>query len=48
MCGRRAGTSGIKMASWTNHRLIRQASLEEVREKSDKTLRPDWINLPGE
>jgi len=25
---------------------IRQASLQEVREKTDKTLRPDWINLP--
>jgi len=21
-------------------------SLQEVREKTDKTVRPDWINLP--
>jgi hypothetical protein len=28
--------------------ILRQASLKEVRERTDKTLRPDWINLPGE
>ena len=39
---------GIEMTSWTQDRLIRQASLKEVRERTDKTLRPDWINLPGE
>ena len=40
--------AGIEMTSWTQERLIRQASLKEVWERTDKTLRPDWINLPGE
>jgi bifunctional non-homologous end joining protein LigD len=40
--------AGIEMTSWTNDKLIRQASLKEVRERTDETLRPDWINLPGE
>jgi bifunctional non-homologous end joining protein LigD len=39
--------AGIEMTSWTQDRLIRQASLQEVRERTDKTLRPDWVNLPG-
>jgi hypothetical protein len=34
------------MTSWTQDPLVRQASLKEVRERTDKTLRPDWINLP--
>ena len=34
------------MTSWTNDGVIRQASLQEVRERTDKGLRPDWINLP--
>jgi hypothetical protein len=38
--------AGIEMTSWTQDRVIRQASLQEVRERKDKTLRPDWINLP--
>lgn len=40
--------AGIEMTSWTQGRLIRQASLQEVRERTDRTLRPDWINLPGD
>jgi bifunctional non-homologous end joining protein LigD len=40
--------AGIEMTSWTQDRVIRQASLKEVRERTDKTLRPDWINFPGE
>jgi bifunctional non-homologous end joining protein LigD len=40
--------AGIEMTSWTQDRVIRQASLQEVRERKDKTLRPDWINLPGD
>jgi hypothetical protein len=40
--------AGFEMTSWTNDGVIRQASLQEVRERTDKTLRPDWINLPGE
>jgi ATP-dependent DNA ligase len=40
--------AGIEMTSWTQDRLIRQASLQEVRERTDKTLRPDWVNLPGQ
>jgi hypothetical protein len=31
---------------WTNDGVIRQASLQEVRERTDKSFRPDWINLP--
>jgi hypothetical protein len=27
---------------------IRQALLQEVRERTDKGFRPDWINLPEE
>jgi bifunctional non-homologous end joining protein LigD len=27
---------------------IRQASLQEIRERTDKSFRPDWINLPKE
>jgi hypothetical protein len=38
--------AGFEMTSWTSDGVIRQASLQEVREQSDKTLRPDWINLP--
>jgi bifunctional non-homologous end joining protein LigD len=40
--------AGIEMTSWTNDGVIRQASLQEVRERTDKTFRPDWMNLPGE
>ena len=40
--------AGIEMTSWTNDRVIRQASLQEVRERTDKKLRLDWINLPEE
>lgn len=36
------------MTSWTIDRLIRQASLQEVREQSDKPLRADWVSLPTE
>lgn len=39
--------AGIEMTSWTNDGVIRQASLQEVRERTDKSFRPDWINLPG-
>jgi hypothetical protein len=28
--------------------VIRQASLQEVRERADKSFRPDWIHLPKE
>jgi hypothetical protein len=38
--------AGFEMMSWTNDGVIRQASLQEVRERSDEKLRPDWINLP--
>jgi bifunctional non-homologous end joining protein LigD len=38
--------AGFEMTSWTNDGVIRQASLQEVREKADKAFRPDWINLP--
>jgi bifunctional non-homologous end joining protein LigD len=38
--------AGFEMTSWTNDGVIRQASLQEVRERTDKTLRPDWISLP--
>src|SRR5688572_3373794 len=38
--------AGFEMTSWTNDGVIRQASLQEVRERTDKKLRPDWINLP--
>jgi bifunctional non-homologous end joining protein LigD len=40
--------AGFEMTSWTNDGVIRQASLQEVRERTDKSFRPDWINLPGE
>ena len=40
--------AGFEMTSWTNDGVIRQASLQEVRERSDKTFRPDWVNLPEE
>lgn len=40
--------AGIETTSWTQDRLIRQASLKEVRERTDRGLRPDWINLPGD
>ena len=39
--------AGIEFTSWTNDGVLRQASLQEVRERTDKTLRPDWINLLG-
>ena len=38
--------AGFEMTSWTNDGVIRQASLQEVRERTDKKFRPDWINLP--
>jgi hypothetical protein len=38
--------AGFEMTSWTSDGVIRQASLQEVRERTDKTFRPDWINLP--
>jgi hypothetical protein len=38
--------AGFEMTSCTNDGVVRQASLQEVRERTDKTLRPDWINLP--
>ncbi len=38
--------AGFEMTSWTNDGVIRQASLQEVRERTDKGFRPDWINLP--
>jgi ATP-dependent DNA ligase len=34
--------AGFEMTSWTNDGVIRQASLQQVRERTDKTLRPDW------
>ena len=37
---------GFEMTSWTNDGVIRQASLQEVGERTDKVLRPDWINPP--
>jgi bifunctional non-homologous end joining protein LigD len=40
--------AGFEMTSWTNDGVIRQASLQEVRERTDKSFRPDWINLPNE
>ena len=40
--------AGFEMTSWTNDGVIRQASLQEVRERSDKKFRPDWINLPSQ
>jgi hypothetical protein len=54
----RAATSGASkipvslsydsgLVGWTQDRVIRQALLKEVRERTDQTLRPDWINLPG-
>ena len=38
--------AGIEFTSWTQDGVLRQAALKEVRERSDKTLRPDWVNLP--
>jgi ATP-dependent DNA ligase len=38
--------AGFEMTSWTNDGVIRQASLQEVRERTDKKFRPDWVNLP--
>jgi bifunctional non-homologous end joining protein LigD len=38
--------AGFEMTSWTNDGVIRQASLQDVRERRDKGFRPDWINLP--
>jgi len=35
------------MTSWANDGVIRQASLQEVRERTVKGLGPNWINLPG-
>jgi bifunctional non-homologous end joining protein LigD len=40
--------AGFEMTSWTKDGVIRQASLQEVRERADKSFRPDWINLPKE
>lgn len=39
--------AAFEMTSWTNDGVIRQASLQEVRERTDKNFRPDWINPPG-
>jgi bifunctional non-homologous end joining protein LigD len=39
--------AGIEMTSWAQDRVIRQASLQEVRERTDETLLPDWVSLPG-
>jgi DNA ligase D-like protein (predicted ligase) len=33
--------AGIEFTSWTQDRLLRQASLQEVRERTDKSFRPD-------
>jgi len=40
--------AGIEFGTWTEDRVIRQSSLKKVRERTDKTLRPGWINLPGD
>jgi bifunctional non-homologous end joining protein LigD len=40
--------AGFEMTSWTNDGVIRQASLQEVRERTDRAFRPDWINPPGQ
>ena len=39
--------AGIEMSSWTNNGVIRQASLQEVRERTDNSFWSDWINLPA-
>jgi bifunctional non-homologous end joining protein LigD len=39
--------AGFEITSWTGDGVIRQASLQEVWERTDKRFRPDWINLPG-
>jgi len=38
--------AGIEHTSWTNDGVLRQASCKGVYERNDRTLRPDWINLP--
>ena len=40
--------AGIEHTSWTNDGVLRQASCKSVYERNDRTLRPDWINLPGD
>ena len=37
--------AGFEMTSWTNDGVIRQASLQEVRERTDKTL--SWVDHVG-
>ena len=39
--------AGFEFSSWAQDGLVRQSSLKEVRERTDKTLRADWVNLPG-
>lgn len=39
--------AGIEHTSWTNDGVLRQASCKGVYERTDRKLRPDWINLPG-
>ena len=34
--------------NWTNEGVNRQASFQEVRERTDKKLRQDWITLPDQ
>jgi bifunctional non-homologous end joining protein LigD len=36
----------VEFASWTSDRVLRQASLKSIHERTDRKLRPDWINLP--
>jgi bifunctional non-homologous end joining protein LigD len=38
--------AGFEMTSWAYDGVIRQASLQEVQEQTNKALRADWINLP--
>jgi bifunctional non-homologous end joining protein LigD len=40
--------AGIEHTSWTNDGVLRQASCKGVYERSDRNVRPDWINLPEE
>ncbi len=37
----------VEFTSWTGDGLLRQASPKSLHEKTDKKLRPDWINLPA-
>jgi bifunctional non-homologous end joining protein LigD len=36
----------VEFTSWTGDRVLRQASLKSVHERTDRKLRLDWINLP--